>query len=243
ENHLYNLGAMSCFGWAHKCAVTVLFCALLCGCFPAADNQVDERKEPHFLTGKGLVGQMDWQGAVDEFEKALEVNPHSASAHFELAWLNEEKVTPPDQAAAIYHYEEFLKLNPGSDKTDLVKQHINTCKMELVKNMAAVGGPTGPQRELERVVNENKDLQNQITQLQAQVAQLKTSLAAANAAAQNSTTLVTTSSPPPPPPPHPTRTTVETPRREVTTHTSVEEPRSSRHSSGGYTKTHTVRSR
>lgn len=232
---------MTCFRWARRCAVGVVLCAALSGCFPPADNQVDEKKEPHFLTGKGLIGQMDWQGAVDEFEKALEVNPHSASAHFELAWLNEEKLTPPDQAAAIYHYEQFLKLNPGSDKTDLVKQHVNTCKLELVKNMAAVGGPTGPQRELERVVNENKDLQNQIAQLQAQVAQLKSSLDAANAAVRNvGTTVVATSNPPQ----HYSTRTTEPSRQETSSHvstTSTEEPRSTRRGSSS-TKSHTVRS-
>ena len=41
---------------------------------------------------------MDYKGAIESFSKALEVNPRSAKAHFELGWLYEEK--DPDPAAA-----------------------------------------------------------------------------------------------------------------------------------------------
>ncbi len=170
---LFKFGSMTCLRWAQRCAIGVVLCLCLSGCFPSADNQTDEKKEPHFLAGKNLVGQMDWQGAIDEFEKALEVNPRSASAHFELGLLYEEKVNPPDNAAAIYHYEKYLSLSPNPDKADLVKQHINTCKLELVKGLAV--GPLGSaaQREMDRLAAENKDLQSQVAQLQAQIAQLK----------------------------------------------------------------------
>lgn len=175
---------MTFFGWARGCAIVVALCVGLCGCFPPADSASDETKEPHFITGKNSIEQMDWQGAVSEFEKSLEVNPESASAHFELGWLYEGKLNPSDPAAAIYHYQQFLKLRPGSDKADFVKQHINNCKMDLVKTMSAVGPlPSGAQRELDRVVAENRDLQNQVAQFQSQTADLKTQLKAATAAA------------------------------------------------------------
>ncbi len=170
---------MTFFGWARRSAVGVVLCLGLSGCLPAGDSQLDEKKDPHFITGKNLVSQMDWQGAIDAFEKALDSNPRSASAHFELGWLCEEKVSPPDPASAIYHYDQYLKLSANPDKADLVRQHINSCKLELVKSMSAIGPlPSGAQRELERVLAENKDLQGQITQLQAQLAQWKAAAAA-----------------------------------------------------------------
>ncbi|HZV34780.1 MAG TPA: LysM peptidoglycan-binding domain-containing protein [Verrucomicrobiae bacterium] len=185
---------MTFFGCA-RCAIVVALCLGLCGCFPPADSASDETKEPHFITGKNLIEQMDWQGAVSEFEKSLEVNPESASAHFELGWLYEGKLNPSDPAAAIYHYQQFLKLRPASDKGDFVKQHINNCKMDLVKTMSAVGPlPSGAQRELDRVVGENRDLQNQVAQLQSQIADLKTQLKAATAAAAAAASARTASS-------------------------------------------------
>jgi LysM repeat protein len=166
----FKFGAMSCVGLARRCAMAVLFCLAVGGCFPVADNQLDERKEPHFITGKNLVGQMDYQGAVDAYEKALEVNPRSASAHFELGWLYEDKVSDP--AAAIYHYERYLKFSANPDKADLVRQHITSCKSELARTASAFGPlPSPVQRELERVAQENKDLQARVTSLQSQLDQ------------------------------------------------------------------------
>ena len=92
---------MSRFCRALSCAAGILLALMAGGCFPSGDSPLDEQKEPHFITGKNLATQMDFQGAIDAFEKALEVNPHSASAHFELAWLYENKAQVPDYAAAL----------------------------------------------------------------------------------------------------------------------------------------------
>ncbi|HEX3800368.1 MAG TPA: LysM peptidoglycan-binding domain-containing protein [Verrucomicrobiae bacterium] len=159
-------------GLARRCAVGILLCWCLSGCFPASDSQTDEKREPYFINGKSLVGQMDYQGAIDSFEKALEVNPRSASAHFELGWLYEDKANDP--AAAIYHYERYLKFSAHPDQADVVHQHINSCKLELAKTVSAVGPLASPaQRELERVLIENKQLRDNVTTLQSQLEQMK----------------------------------------------------------------------
>src|SRR5881227_1449162 len=96
-----------------------LACAFLSGCLPAGQSQMDEEKEPHFLAGKSRVNAMDYKGAIESFEKALEVNPKSASAHFELAWLSDQKDADP--ASAIYHYDHYLKLRPAAGNAETVK--------------------------------------------------------------------------------------------------------------------------
>src|SRR5436309_9026453 len=101
------------------------------GCFPPGQGAMDEQKEPHFLAGKNRVNTMDYNGAIDSFEKALEVNPRSASAHFEVGLLYEKD--KQDYAAAIYHFNHFLELRPASDYADVVKQRILACKQELAR--------------------------------------------------------------------------------------------------------------
>jgi LysM repeat protein len=157
---------MTCLHVACRCAIGFLLCLFASGCFPSTDSQSDEQKEPHFLTGKARASSLDYQGAVESFEQALEANPHSASAHFELAWLYEDKLADP--ATAIYHYQCFLKLKPNSDNADLVKNHINLCKQQLATSLAAIG-PTAAaaQHQVEKLTLENKDLKNQLAQWRA----------------------------------------------------------------------------
>ena len=154
----------------------MLVCLALAGCSPTGQSTLDEQKDPHFLTGKSRKQSMDYTGAAEAFEKALEANPRSASAHFELGLLFYENLADP--AAAIYHFEKYLKLQPKSNKADIIKQFVADSKKELVK-----GAPLGPvneqvKRELEKLVLEkeklardNADLQQQITQLKTQLAQ------------------------------------------------------------------------
>jgi LysM repeat protein len=124
-------------------------CLGLAGCFPSAESQLDERKEPHLLTGKKRINSMDYKGAVEAFEKALEANPRSASAHFELALLFEQKEN--DYAAAIYHYERFLRLRPQSDQAAPVAEHVNACKQEMAKTVSIGPVSQAMQRDLERL--------------------------------------------------------------------------------------------
>src|SRR5690242_14130775 len=101
-------------------------CLALGGCLPPGQSQLDEEREPHFVLGKSRVNAMDYKGAVEAFEKALEVNPRSSSAHLELGLLYEKDDT--DCAAAIYHFNRFLELRPHAENAEVIKQHILACK-------------------------------------------------------------------------------------------------------------------
>ena len=75
-------------------------------------------------------------GAVEAFEQSLEVNPHSAAAHFELGWLYDEKESDP--AAAIYHYQQYLRLNPNAGNADIINQRIESLQTATGGRRAAV---------------------------------------------------------------------------------------------------------
>src|SRR5438105_10486789 len=122
--------------WASpfRSAALLLGCFLLSSCLPSGQSRVDEEKEPHFLAGKSRVNAMDYKGAIESFERALEVNPKSASAHFELGWLADQK--EPDPACAIYHYDHYLKLRPNADNAETVRTRILACKQELPRTVS-----------------------------------------------------------------------------------------------------------
>ena len=137
----------------------------LSGCLPSDQNQSDEEKEPHFVLGKSRINAMDYQGAVEAFEESLEVNPHSSAAHFELGWLYDEKESDP--AAAIYHYQQYLKLCPTAGNTEVIKQRIESCKQELAADVLPLPSTPAAQTQITQLIEQNQQLQDEVNKWRA----------------------------------------------------------------------------
>ena len=146
----------------------VLLIAGMAGCVPTGSSEFDEEKEPHFLEGKKAINTMDYRGAIEEFEKALEVNPRNSKAHSQLGWLYEEKESDP--AAAIYHYERYLRLRPGSDNVEVIRQRIMNCKQDLAKTVWPLPIAPSMQRQFEQLLDENKRLKEENDRLKFYIA-------------------------------------------------------------------------
>jgi LysM repeat protein len=140
------------------------FALALSGCGPAAGSGGDEEKEPQFLIGRSRVNAMDFRGAIEAFEQALENNPRSAAAHFELGWLYAKDAAP---AAAIYHYEKYLQLRPSAENAETIRHHIFGLKQELAKGVLPIPPSTEIQRQLEQLAEENRQLRDQVERLRA----------------------------------------------------------------------------
>ena len=154
-----------------RCALLLLAGLGLSGCLRPAQSRQDEEKESHFLLGRSRVGAMDYQGASESFEKALEVNPRSAAAHFELACLFENREADP--AAAIYHYQQYLKLRPKAENAEFVNQHILALKQELAKTVSLGPVTERQQREFERLAEENRRLNEEVEKWRAYATRLQ----------------------------------------------------------------------
>ena len=140
---------------------------LLAGCFPGPESNVDEQRDPHYLNGRRRAESQDHQGAIEEFEKALEVNPHNASAHFELGVLYENYLK--DYAAAIYHYEKFRELSPKSENAEKARERISVCKRDLAGSEFLPPTTQIIQKQLDRLTLENKTLREQVSILEAEL--------------------------------------------------------------------------
>ena len=145
-----------------SCALAVWFGIMLGGCSPD-QGRMDDEKEPHFVLGKSRVNAMDYQGAIEAYEESLEANPRSAAAHFELGWLYDQKVRDP--AAAIYHYEQYLKRDPNAGNADVIRGRVDACKQELTLSVMALPSTSAAQQQLEKLVEQNRQLQAQVDHL------------------------------------------------------------------------------
>ena len=135
------------------------------GCLPSDSSSLEEEKEPHFVLGKSRVNAMDYSGAVAAFSESLEANPHSASAHFQLACLFDQKQSDP--AAAIYHYNEFLRLNPKADNAEVIRQRIYSCKQQLAADVLPLPSAPAAQKQLEDLAEKNHQLQDEVEKWRA----------------------------------------------------------------------------
>jgi LysM repeat protein len=152
-----------------RIAPLLLASLMLSSCLPSAPR--DDEKEPYFLAGKSRANAMDFKGAIESFEKALEVNPKSAAAHFELGVLYDTRDSDP--AAAIYHYERFLKLSPNSGRDETVKTRILACKQQLAQSVSLGPVSDKQQREFEQLVEERNHLRDDLEKWRAYAAQLQ----------------------------------------------------------------------
>lgn len=142
-----------------------LLCLLLAGCRIGTTAQNDEQKDLSFLAGKSRLQERDYQGAIEMFEKALDANPRSASAHFELGVLYEQQQS--DYAAALYHYQRTVALNSNTPSADLARQRMQECKRELAKTVMQPISMENLQRELDSLRAENQRLKQQLQQWQS----------------------------------------------------------------------------
>jgi len=138
----------------------LLLCLALAGCRPGVAGKRDEQKDPYFLAGKNQLQSRDYQSAIEMFEKALDVNPRSASAHFELGILYEQQQN--DYASALYHYQKAVALRPDLISADLARQRIQECKRELAKSVITPVSTQNLQRDLDTLRVENQLLKQQL---------------------------------------------------------------------------------
>jgi LysM repeat protein len=133
------------------------------GCSPSGSVVADEKREPHFLIGLSRLAAVDYDGAIEAFQQALEANPKSAAAHLQLGSLYAEKV--PDPAAAIYHYEQFLRRHPADPNAEMIRKQIFGLKEALAEAVLHMPPVSGLQKQVESLRDENRRLQSDLDRL------------------------------------------------------------------------------
>ncbi|MEI7880047.1 MAG: tetratricopeptide repeat protein [bacterium] len=136
-----------------------------------------EREHPDMKKAMVLEDQGDLRAARNVYESILDRDPTLARAHLALAFLLDK--TGDDHVGSIYHFRRYLALRPDTEKKAMIESHIRSETLNVVgsvfTNQASVLVRMG---EVER---ENKALKTRVSNLQAQMAQLRAALAAVRA--------------------------------------------------------------
>jgi LysM repeat protein len=161
--------------------------AAVTGCVRTAEGPREEQKNPFYLAGKERLQAMDYHGAAESFERALQENPKSVLTHYELGVLYDQHLA--DFAAALYHYNKALKLRPSGYPADNVRYRIPACRQELVKaDSLAVLNPSAL-RDMEKLREENHELRRQLGELRAALVRSAGGSAPAPGPAESGTTM------------------------------------------------------
>lgn len=144
--------------------------AAFCGCDTPKGADLDEQKNPHFIEGKERTKARDIKGAIEAFQRALDANPNSALAHFELGMLYEKYDEQNEwrYVLALYHYYRAYELRPNAYPADNAKLRMQACRQELAKAESMAPLYPSMQRELEKLREENSQLRRQVDFLQTQ---------------------------------------------------------------------------
>ena len=81
--------------------------------------------EAHYQLGLVLAKRQDWRGAAQAFDRAAELNPALAYAHY-YGGLSHYRSNRPDQMAI--HFDQFLKLAPDAPERPEVQQIMKTVR-------------------------------------------------------------------------------------------------------------------
>ncbi len=81
--------------------------------------------EAHYQLGLVLAKREDWRGAADAFDRASDLNPALAYAHY-YGGLMHYRAGRPDRMAN--HFEQFLKLAPEAPERPEVLQIMKTVR-------------------------------------------------------------------------------------------------------------------
>ncbi len=153
-----------------------LIAALLgAGCDRLTKGEDDERHEANFLNAINLQTQGRDDEALKAFNRALEANPQSASAHREIGQLCLDKKR--DYALAVFHLRRHQQIKASrSSKTTkdpgdyAVEQQIKQAQILLAAEFTDQIGQQQNQSKIDELKRRNAELETTVTRLNQQIA-------------------------------------------------------------------------
>ena len=83
----------------------------------------------HYNLANIFFERGDYNRAVIEYKKVLDIIPYDPSAHYNLAFVSGEYLE--DYETAYEHYQQYLMLHPNAEDLDLVKEKVLEAKLKL----------------------------------------------------------------------------------------------------------------
>jgi len=154
-------------------AAFVLSFLLLVGCEDGsrADSRTLDVDDPEFRQGQTFHKQGETRKALESFLKVIDNRKGAAESHLEAGRMYLELQDP---LPAIYHFNQYIRMKPTSEQSNIVRQMIKTAEKQFMQQL--------PGRPMEADALGGADLDTRLRSLQAENEKLKRELADYNRA-------------------------------------------------------------
>ncbi|MEN9653110.1 MAG: hypothetical protein RL303_830 [Verrucomicrobiota bacterium] len=141
---------------------------LLVGCEDGsrADSRTLDVDDPEFRQGQTLHKQGETRKALESFLKVIDNRKGAAESHLEAGRMYLELQDP---LPAIYHFNQYIRMKPTSEQSNIVRQMIKTAEKQFMQQL--------PGRPMEADALGGADLNSRLRSLQAENEKLKRELA------------------------------------------------------------------
>ena len=185
---------MKCFPPVFRALPVFLALGVLTGCQqPNKALTAEDDTNPHFHAATADIQVRDFAGAAKEYEAALRDAPTVVQAHYELGVLYSDHLNDP--IAAIYHFEQYLKLRPSADNAAQAQALFDNAKVNFAASLP--NSPIQNAQAYTKLQADNQSLSRDLETANQKIADLTTQLASAQKdLAANSPNLQTASGAP-----------------------------------------------
>lgn len=149
-------------------AVFVFLALLLVGCDDGsrADSRTLDVDDPEFRQGQTFHKQGETRKALECFLKVIDNRKGAAESHLEAGRMYLELQDP---LPAIYHFNQYIRMKPTSEQSNIVRQMIKTAEKQFMQQL--------PGRPMEPDALGGTDLNARLRSLQLENEKLKRELA------------------------------------------------------------------
>jgi tetratricopeptide (TPR) repeat protein len=88
------------------------------------DRLLKENAVLHYNLGVYCIQKQEYNDAIAEFDKVLELNPNDAATHYNLGIVYADYLN--DKTKAILHFKRYLAINPNDKDAERAKKYILT---------------------------------------------------------------------------------------------------------------------
>jgi tetratricopeptide (TPR) repeat protein len=146
----------SCVAWL----TALLLAGFWTGCRPR--DGAGKQEDQNIRTGKTYLDAGLYDEAEKAFQRALQNNPNSAEAHWQLGvFYYQDRI---DYVGALYHLSRYAKL-PQAKNRDHVNRMLEICRQEIAKGMPMTSIDRDQRSKIEHLERTNASLRTEIERL------------------------------------------------------------------------------